>query len=590
MDDPRMEARPPTAESAEKPLLPTQRPLEDSLTTGKGVKETIESILIAFILAFVFRAFVVEAFVIPTGSMATTLLGAHMRFTCRECGYVFDVSYQSERSSSGDDIEIPTRYGAGRAVAAYCPNCRFKVPAPDCIDPFIRYGDRILVLKYQYILSPPRRWDVVVFKTPEYTLPRTPLYTINYIKRLVGLPNEKLMVLFGDVYVASPPGSDSDSKTWKIQTKPRYAQDALWRIIYDHDYRPQENTLIPIRTASNQIVNVVRGDDGWRLPWVHGSNDGWDTGDQEKSRVMRFANLAGSGTLRFDHTAVPGYKDKSLRAPGGYFTDWMAYDVSMHGPDYTVYTVSDLRLCFSYQRLKGDGPLRAQLTKLNDKFALEIAADRVRLIHELPGGRKVELPALAAFDPSAARGPIRVDFSNADYQVSVRLNDELIFQTTDHRDPRPHPPEQEYEPNVAELLARYHENRSASLPVPSVTIEASKQEATLSHVSLWRDVYYTPQNVSSQPLEHASPESPIELGSDEYFVMGDNSAGSSDARYWSRDIHLEEENLFTKSGRVPGRFMLGRAFFVYWPAGYRPLEREGVPALIPDFGEMRLIH
>ncbi len=43
-----------------------------------NVKETVESILVAFILAFVFRAFVVEAFVIPTGSMAPTLYGAHM--------------------------------------------------------------------------------------------------------------------------------------------------------------------------------------------------------------------------------------------------------------------------------------------------------------------------------------------------------------------------------------------------------------------------------------------------------------------------------------------------------------------------------
>ena len=42
------------------------------------VKEVVESIAIAFVLAFVFRAFVVEAFVIPTGSMAPTLLGKHM--------------------------------------------------------------------------------------------------------------------------------------------------------------------------------------------------------------------------------------------------------------------------------------------------------------------------------------------------------------------------------------------------------------------------------------------------------------------------------------------------------------------------------
>jgi hypothetical protein len=39
---------------------------------------------------------------------------------------------------------------------------------------------------------------------------------------------------------------------------------------------------------------------------------------------------------------------------------------------------------------------------------------------------------------------------------------------------------------------------------------------------------------------------------------------------------------------VPGRFLLGRAFFVYWPAGYKPLNSG--PALVPNFGDMRFIH
>src|SRR5690349_17403579 len=69
-----------------------------------GHRDTIESILIAFILAFIFRAFVVEAFVIPTGSMAPTLLGAHARFTCDECGYQFDANYST---GSSDDQNIP---------------------------------------------------------------------------------------------------------------------------------------------------------------------------------------------------------------------------------------------------------------------------------------------------------------------------------------------------------------------------------------------------------------------------------------------------------------------------------------------------
>src|SRR3712207_9224839 len=75
-----------------------------------NVKETIESILVAFILAFVFRAFVVEAFVIPTGSMAPTLLGAHIRYACNDCGYRFTTNY-SPPNPRGDDITIPSRAG-----------------------------------------------------------------------------------------------------------------------------------------------------------------------------------------------------------------------------------------------------------------------------------------------------------------------------------------------------------------------------------------------------------------------------------------------------------------------------------------------
>ena len=54
------------------------------------MKETLESVVIAFILTFIFRAFVMEAFVIPTGSMAPTLLGQHIRVQCPQCGYGFN--------------------------------------------------------------------------------------------------------------------------------------------------------------------------------------------------------------------------------------------------------------------------------------------------------------------------------------------------------------------------------------------------------------------------------------------------------------------------------------------------------------------
>src|SRR5579871_3114527 len=90
-----------------------------------SVKETIESILVAFILAFVFRAFVVEAFVIPTGSMSTTLLGAHTRFHCPDCGYSFDVDYHAREDPNNPKAEpyIPDVCSPARPV--YCPNCGY---------------------------------------------------------------------------------------------------------------------------------------------------------------------------------------------------------------------------------------------------------------------------------------------------------------------------------------------------------------------------------------------------------------------------------------------------------------------------------
>src|SRR6267142_2092476 len=140
------------------PPAKTEKPQEK-----ENVKETIESILVAFILAFVFRAFVVEAFVIPSGSMAPTLLGAHMRYRCEECGYQFDVNYPSEQPDD-DNINIPNKTGPRMvnvrghleerpiSLSMHCPNCGLKValfksdPYDSATNSPVHYGDRILVL------------------------------------------------------------------------------------------------------------------------------------------------------------------------------------------------------------------------------------------------------------------------------------------------------------------------------------------------------------------------------------------------------------------------------------------------------------
>ena len=150
--------------------------------------------MIALILAFVFRAFVVEAFVIPTGSMAPTLYGAHGTIICEDCGVEFGYGLR--------DLAEKRKVVPVRATArAICPNCNHQNTGLKANDDSrnAEKGDRILVLKWPFDIGgrwfDPARWDVTVFKDPANG-------TTNFIKRLVGLPNEVLMIVDGDVYAA----------------------------------------------------------------------------------------------------------------------------------------------------------------------------------------------------------------------------------------------------------------------------------------------------------------------------------------------------------------------------------------------------
>ena len=190
---------------------------------SRTLRETIESIAIAFMLAFLFRTFEAEAFVIPTGSMAPTLMGKHLDITCPMCGYEYRVGVHEDDEEASQ--LAPGRVHGPTSETCICPNCgyTFRDPSSNAYN-----GDRILVSKFIYDFNAPERWDVIVFKYPEDA-------KTNYIKRLVGLPNDIIRIRDGDIAV-----SHDDGKTFSYAPRSPGKLRSMLQMVYDddHAFRP----------------------------------------------------------------------------------------------------------------------------------------------------------------------------------------------------------------------------------------------------------------------------------------------------------------------------------------------------------------
>jgi hypothetical protein len=92
---------------------------EEQEAPKDGFREIVETVVFVVVLVLILKAFIAEAFVIPTGSMATTLLGYHKTVVCPECGYRFDVNCSKEV-----DVQEPHRVPI---VGCTCPNCRVHI-------------------------------------------------------------------------------------------------------------------------------------------------------------------------------------------------------------------------------------------------------------------------------------------------------------------------------------------------------------------------------------------------------------------------------------------------------------------------------
>ncbi len=550
---------------------------------NNSFRDTLETVILALILAFTFRTFCVEAFVIPTGSMAPTLMGAHFRAICPKCGYRFNVNadvsvqwlpvarnfngsleYNLARVPNG---ELQDPYALPLAPYIMCPNCHYMIPVDSLPDkpivhrkvhwsgnvpvsgtvafPFASNGDHVLVQKYLYWFEHPKRWDIVVFREPMKGKQ-------NFIKRLVGLPGETVRIVDGDVFING-----------KIAHKPPAVQRATLQMVYDNDYYPRDAGKPRRHSATWNSPWVPAGTPAMTALWnTHGPTVRFKSGKTITTGALNFVR---SGSYLMD---VIGYDTKAEYFEGGGSLNGTSLDGNLF-----LHTV--------WKPEASNSAISIALGRESNLYKIRLnQSGRFQLFHWMPKSNSFSIIAPRKMDrlltasPVAPGSPCRISMSNEDHQIRFWINGQLVLQYTSAWTAR-------------QAIAQVQTARQFGQEEPRISLHV-QGTCSLRHLILMRDIYYTQMTIegTSSPGT-GTMTNPITLKKNQYFVLGDNSNYSDDSRAWNtveplwRKLHLP-------LGVVPQRFLIGRAFMVYWPAGFRPLRFINW-AFIPNVGKMRFI-
>ncbi len=560
-------------------VRPATKPRPEPPAVKDAFREVVETVVFVVVLVLLLKTFVAEAFVIPTGSMAETLLGYQKWVTCPECGEVFPVNCSSEVDpQQGPPVPV---------IGCTCPNCRYKEiwEETDARGQIVKTlqepppwgsGDRVLVSKFPYdnghfgAAGRPKRFDVVVFKYPQE--PQKGQTPMNYIKRCCGEPGETIAIFNGDLYVLKPgiltypnhprPGDEKD--LWEreytysndaeavnlfhqdAETMRRYSGAkfeilrktpdlilAMRRLVYDNDHQAKD--------LLGKVKPRWQGDATWAATNPDSPKVYRHTDDNPDLHWLRYQHLLVERNHPLD--GPMDVKPQLIRNFMGYNTGEMANGGRHQGDTNWV---GDLVLDVSATVEAPQGEMTLEMSKAADRFQarFDLQAGTVSL-WRLTSGQSQEIakPVPAISKP----GTYKLRFANVDSRLTLWVDGKFPFQDKTGGEDRkeggvdyaPWIPKQDDPTDPANDPNNYE---------PASIGAARGAKLSVAHLQLWRDTYYTP---ATEPRSYESTElRTMYVQPGHFLCLGDNSSESSDGRAW---------------GLVPQRLLLGRALVVYYP-------------------------
>lgn len=340
--------------------------------------------------------------------------------------------------------------------------------------------DRILVNKAIYLLREPERWDVAVFRFPLNL-------SQNYVKRIVGMPGDRLRIRGGNIYQVIP--GDGRPPTYRILRKPEELQEFLWKRTY------------PVGNQRGSPFDTRSGTGSWRR-----SEDGVIARDNGAGARIAFSPEGGTRDYYWH-----GYPDHIARAL-----------MENRPPQKELHLVGDLRWSLTVVP-----DAQVERIWLEQTETPEYGKPRRFRLGVIRGPDGKATASLELFEGSPGKLAAHKELEGVRFEQDrpIRLIlanvDARLLASVDGRD---------LEPIDYEALP-------SSLGGLKLHLGCKGGQYTrFLDPLLERDIFYTNDGVQDEV---------VEIPEGHYWMLGDNTQNSSDGRMWT-----ELEILVDASGRL----------------------------------------
>jgi len=401
------------------------------------------------------------------GSMAPFVMGPHSQSVCPECRLSFSVGVDTS-------VDLNERI---------CPNCGNRFPVSGAIS--ILPGDPIRLLPYSKTRGP-RRWDAIMLKTPQ------PPGSVT-LKRIVGLPGERLVIRRGDIFING-----------RVVSKNLQQRREMAMLVHDNGHTPSEPGQPTPWEPQNPHTDWKRQQGKWCYRAV------------PDSPVLQNP-LADSVREKPDWLVFQSYDGSLLtgrRFVESGMDDYFSYN---QGISFRRHWVSDMWLRCQVAML-GTGSLRLRADNGQVQLEASLEPDQGRMELNITSSHPEVKFSAVHLDLQTLRPDFVIEVGFCDGQGFVSVADQEL---------------------VIPLPSQAGVFKPQSRPF---ALAAKQLELTLHSLRVYRDVYYLPPDGSNQDW---SPERP--LAGDRYFVLGDNTQISIDSRHGKAGYHPARKSLLGKA-------------------------------------------